>query len=144
MNFKGDFNSVMENLGLTPIGLTIGIIAFVISGAWVVFIPIGFIIVTYYAVKGYVENKICAAILSYYITSVIMSIMGNLIYYFPNTIGSGLFEAGYLLADFLTLNSIIDWIIKIQTDSWGIIYNWVLVLSAIIVLVVMILRRHKQ
>lgn len=144
MSFKADFNAAMSKAGLTSVGLIIGILAFVISGTWVVFIPIACILIIYYLIKDYVENGFYAALISYYVTSVAMSVMGILIFYFPNTIGGGLFEAGYVLADFFTLNSIIDWIIKIQTDSWGIIYNWVVVSSAIIITAILVFRANRE
>lgn len=143
MGYKGDLNTAMKKVGLTPIGLAIGVIAFVVSGAWVVFLPIACIVIVYFIVRNYTKNKFFAAFLSYYLTSVIMSIMGILIYYFPDTFGGGLFESGYILADFMTLNSIIDWIIKIETDSWGIVYNWILVTSAIMVIIVNVFLANR-
>jgi len=129
----------MKKADITPIGLVIGIIAFIISGAWVVFIPIAFLIITYYLVKEHVKNKCIAVVVSYYINSIIMSFIGILIFYYPDTIGGGLFESGYILADFMTLNSIVDWIIKIQTDSWGIVYNWIIVCSAALIPILLLL-----
>ncbi|MGD9909438.1 MAG: hypothetical protein AB7U79_02395 [Candidatus Izemoplasmatales bacterium] len=136
MSHKSRFNQELKKSGLTPIGFLIGIVAFVISGAWVIFISILFILLIYIIVNHYIQNKLCSSIISYYITSVVMSIMELLINYFPNSIGGGLFESGYIVADFITLSSIIDWIIKIQTDSWGIIYDWIIVMSAVIVTIV--------
>lgn len=144
MRSKRDFNTVMNKAGLTPVGLAIGVIAFVISGAWVVFIPIICIFIVYYVVRNYTKNMFFAALLSYYLTSVIMSVMGMLIYYFPHTIGGGLFESGYILADYFTLNSIIDWIIKIQIDSWGIVYNWMLVTSAVLVIIFLVFLANRR
>jgi hypothetical protein len=142
MSFKRDFKHAMKESELTPFGLIIGAGAVIISGTWVVFIPIALIIGIYYIVKDIASNNFVAGILAYYLTSVVMSIMGLLIHYLPNYIGGGLFETGYILADYLTLNSIIDWIIKIQTDSWGIVYNWIILSSAVLATIVLTINRN--
>lgn len=116
-----------KELGLSVAGLIIIIVAFIISGTWVVFIPIALIVLATYFVYQTVDNIIISAILSYYCISVLMSVCGLLIHYFPNTIGGGLFEAGYILADVVTLSNIFDLLLKIKTDAWGITYNWIMV-----------------
>lgn len=124
---------ISKELGISVAGVIILIIAFIVSGTWVVFIPILLVIGFTYIIYQEIENTLLSVVLSYYGTSVIMSTCGLLIYYFPNSIGGGLFESGYVLADFITLNNLIDWIWKIQTESWGIVYNWIIVSSAIII-----------
>jgi hypothetical protein len=124
--------NLSKELGLTVFGLIVFIIIFLVSGTWVVFIPAILLLGLYYFINEITDNVVVSAIASYYGTSVIMSAIGLLIYYFPDTIGGGLFESGYLLVDFMTLNSIIDWIWKIQTDSWGIVYNWIVVSSTLL------------
>lgn len=123
-----------KELGVTVFGLIILIIIFIVSGTWVVFIPAVLLFGLYYIVNESADNVIVSAIASYYGTSVIMSFIGLLIYYFPNTIGGGLFESGYILADYMTLNSIIDLIWKVQTDTWGIVYNWIVVSSTLLLI----------
>lgn len=138
-------NDIVRELkkeGFTTLGIIVGFVALLFSGAWVVLIPVILLLCTYYIVKDMFPNKIMASIVSYYFTSVIMSSIGLLIHYFPNKIGGGLFESGYIIADFMTLNSIIDWIVKIQTDSWGIVYNWVIV-STIPVFITLYFLKNK-
>lgn len=127
---------ISKELGLTVFGLVFIIVIFIVSSTWVFFIPAILLLGLYYLVKEATDNVVLSAITSYYGTSVVMSVIGLLIYYFPNTIGGGLFESGYILADFMTLNRIIDWIWKIQTDSWGIVYNWFVISSAFILFTV--------
>lgn len=122
------FKKITKELGVSNAKSVLLIIVFVISGIWVAFIPILLIIVFYNYINQKIDNKILRALLSYYGVSVIMSSCGLLIFYFPDAIG-GLFESGYILADFITLNNIFDVILKIETDSWGIVYNWIIIAS---------------
>lgn len=136
--------NMSKELGISVVGLIILIIAFVVSGTWVVFIPIILIAVLTYFIYQMFENVIISAVLSYYGTSVIMSTSGLLIFYFPKTIGGGLFESGYVLADYITLNNIIDLLLKIQTDSWGITYNWLVVISFLLMVGVWVFRDNFE
>lgn len=132
--------NISKKLGISVIGLVIFIIIFIVTGTWIVFTPLILIVTLYYIINTTIENKMCSALLSYYGTSVIMSICGLLIFYFPNSIGGGLFESGYIIASFITLNSLFDKIFKIQTDNWGIIYDWIIVGSCVMITCILLLK----
>lgn len=128
-----DLKNIASVFCVSIIGLVLGVIGLIVTGIWAILIPIVVIIFLYYLIDEYVENKFLSIFLAYYGTSVIMSIIALLLFYFPNTIGGGFFEIGYVLFDFITINSIIDWIWKIQTDSWGIYYNWIIISSFVLI-----------
>lgn len=132
--------NISKKLGISVIGLVIFIIIFIVTGTWIVFIPLILIVTLYYIINTTIQNKMCSALLSYYGASVIMSVCGLLIFYFPNSIGGGLFESGYIIASFITLNSLFDLIFKIQTDNWGIIYDWIIVGSFVIFICILLIK----
>jgi hypothetical protein len=131
---------ISKKLGIPVIGLVIFIIIFIVTGTWIVFIPLILIVALYYIINTTIENKMCSVLLSYYGTSVIMSICGLLIHYFPNSIGGGLFQSGYIIASFITLSGLFDIIFKVQTDSWGIVYDWVVVSSFVIIVCILLIK----
>lgn len=139
-----NLESIAKAAGVSVIGLIIGIIALIITGLWIVFVPILLILLVYILIDSFIDNKIFSALLSYYFNSVIMSIIALLLYYLPSVFGGGLFEAGYLLADFITMTSIIDWIFNIQTDAWGIYYNWGITVSFLVIIIGFIVYEVKK
>lgn len=136
-----DLRKIASFFGGSIIGLILGVVALIVTGLWVILIPIILLVILYYFIKANVKYKYLSIILAYYGTSVIMSIIAILLNYFPNTIGGGLFEAGYILADLITLNSIIDLLWNIQTDSWGTYYDWIIVISFMLIIMVRVLIR---
>lgn len=135
---------IAKATGVSVIGLIIGIVALIVTGIWVVFIPILLIVLAYFLIDALINNKILSVLLSYYFNSVIMSIISLLLFYFPSVFGGGLFESGYIIADFITMTSIIDWIFKIQTDAWGRYYNWGITGSFLAVIIGFIVYKIKN
>lgn len=89
----------------------------------------------YFLIDAFIDNKILIALLSYYFKSIIMSIIALLLFYFSSVFDGGLFETEYIIADFIIMTSIIDWIFKIQTVAGDIYYNWGITGSFLVVVI---------
>jgi hypothetical protein len=122
-------------LGLSPFAIILGLYVLLTTDLIFLFLPLILWIVVSLIARLFIDNSVGLAILGFLFTTYIMSIMSLLIYYFPNTIGTGLFADGYTLASVITISNGLDLLFYAQTISIGIVFDWIVLILGTITFV---------
>lgn len=123
-----DLDDIMKILKeLSPIGTIALIYVLFSSGLIWYFVPIILWVIFSIVAYGIVQNKYISPLLGIAFTTFIMSIMGLLIHYFPNSIGTGLFADGYTFASVVTIGNLFDIFLNTYSKEIGIGFDWTVV-----------------